>query len=61
MIWKRIDWINVHTFSTDYDGIAANDILDIHKHLMKKNDIKYNVSRFRNLIQNQSMVYISKF
>ena len=51
----------MHTFSADYDGIAANDILDIHKHLMKKNDIKYNVSRFRNLIQNQSMVYISKF
>ena len=29
----------VYDFSVDYDAIAVNDILDIHKHLMKKNDI----------------------
>ena len=27
-------------FSVDYDTIAVNDILDIHKYLMKKHDLK---------------------
>ena len=30
----------VYDFSIDYDAIAVNDVLDIHKHLMKKHDIK---------------------
>ena len=29
----------VYEFSVDYHAIAAGDILDIHKYLMKKNDI----------------------
>ena len=29
----------VYDFSADYDAIAVDDILDIHKYLMKKNDI----------------------
>ena len=29
----------VYDFSIDYDAIAVGDILDIHKYLMKKNDI----------------------
>ena len=29
----------VHNFSVDYDAIAVNDILDIHKYLMKKHCI----------------------
>ena len=29
----------VYEISVDYDAIAAGDILDIHKYLMKKNDI----------------------
>ena len=29
----------VSDFSADYDDIAAGDILDIHKYLMKKNNI----------------------
>ena len=29
----------VYDFSVDYDAIAVNDILDIHKYLMKKNGI----------------------
>ena len=29
----------VYDFSVDYDAIAVHDILDIHKNLMKKNDI----------------------
>ena len=29
----------VYGFSVDYDAIAVSDILDIHKYLMKKNDI----------------------
>ena len=30
----------VYGFSVDYDAIAVDDILDIHKDLMKKNNIK---------------------
>ena len=32
---------NVYDFSVDYDPIAADDVLDIHKNLMKKNGTKY--------------------
>ena len=30
---------HIYDFSVDYDSIAVYDILDIHKYLMKKNDI----------------------
>ena len=30
----------VYDFSVDYNAIAVSDILDIHKYLMKKHDIK---------------------
>ena len=30
----------IYDFSVDYDANAVNDILDIHKYLMKKHDIK---------------------
>ena len=30
----------VYDFSVDYDAIAVDDILDIHKCLMEKNNIK---------------------
>ena len=29
----------VYDFSVDYDAISVDDILDIHKYLMKKNNI----------------------
>ena len=29
----------VHDFTVDYDPIAVDDIKNIHKYLMKKNDI----------------------
>ena len=29
----------VYDFSVDYDAIAVDDILDIHKYLMKKNNM----------------------
>ena len=29
----------VHNFSVDYDAIAVDDILNIHKNLMKKNNV----------------------
>ena len=29
----------VYEFSVDYDGIAVDDVLDIHKYLMKKNNV----------------------
>ena len=33
----------VYDFSVDYDAIAVDDILDIHKYLMEKNGIVSNV------------------
>ena len=30
----------VYDFSVDYDAIAVDDILDIHKYLIKKHNIK---------------------
>ena len=35
---------NVYDFSVDYKSIAVNDILDIHKYLMKKK--RYHIKRF---------------
>ena len=29
----------VYDFSVDYDAIDVNDVKDIHKYLMKKNDV----------------------
>ena len=29
----------VYDFNVDYDDVAVSDILDIHKYLMKKNEI----------------------
>ena len=29
----------IYDFSVDYDAIAVDDILDIHKYLMKNNNI----------------------
>ena len=29
----------VYDFRTDYDAVAVDDILDIHKYLMKKNNM----------------------
>ena len=33
----------VYDFLVDYDAIAVDDILDIHKYLKKKNNIIWNV------------------
>ena len=33
----------VYDLSVDYNAIAVADILDIHKYLMKKNEIAQNV------------------
>ena len=30
----------VYDFIVDYDAIAADDMLDIHKHLMRKHNAK---------------------
>ena len=38
-IWERLDWGYAYHFSVDYESIF-DDILDIYKHLMKKQDIK---------------------
>ena len=31
---------HVYDFSADYDAIAVDDILEIHKYLMKMNNMK---------------------
>ena len=38
---KKKTWLNsyVYDFSVDYDFVSVDDIKDIHKYLMKKNDI----------------------
>ena len=33
----------VYDFSVDYDAIVVSDVVDIHKYLMKMNDIVWNV------------------
>ena len=33
--------VNVYDFSVDYDPIDKSDILNMHKYLMIKNNIKY--------------------
>ena len=40
IIWKKKRFIGyVYDFSVDYDSIDVGDIKDIHKYLIKKNDI----------------------
>ena len=40
MIWKKTVFNGyVYDFSVDYDSTNVDDIKDIHKCLMKKNDI----------------------
>ena len=38
---KKIKWLNdyVNDFSVHYDAIEVDDILDIHKYLMKKHNM----------------------
>ena len=37
---KRTEFTGcIYDFSVDYDDIAVDDIKNIHKYLMKKNDI----------------------
>ena len=38
---KMVTWFNgyIYDFSADYNVINKSDILDIHKYLMKKNNI----------------------
>ena len=33
----------IYDFSADYDALAIDDILDIHRYLMKKNNVISNV------------------
>ena len=37
-----LNWC-VYDFSADYDAIAVDDILGIHKNLMKKNNLIFNI------------------
>ena len=44
---------NFYDFNIDYKSIAANDILDIHKYLMKKNNIKQCLDLVKNVFSLQ--------
>ena len=44
---------HVYVFSVDYNGIAADDILDIHKFLMEKNDIKWCLNLLKTVVLQQ--------
>ena len=37
---KKTSLRHVYDFSVDYDCITVDDILDIHRYVMKKHDIK---------------------
>ena len=43
----------VYDFSVDYDVTAVDDILDIHKYLMKKNMIKMFALLKKRFLQDQ--------
>ena len=39
----------VYDFSVDYDAIAVDDVLNIHKYLMEKNNIKWCLNLSKNV------------
>ena len=41
----------VYDFSVDYDAVAVDDILDIHKYLMKKKNIIWYVWKSLDLLK----------
>ena len=43
----------VYDFNVDYEYIAIDDILDIHKYLMKKHDIKQCLDLLRKCLLQQ--------
>ena len=48
----------VYDFSPDYNVIAVNDIKDIHKYLMKKNNIVWSVRVLKTLVAKRHMKYV---
>ena len=45
IIWKELDLLVVYDFSVDYDPIAVDDIKDIYKYVMKKNNMIWYMSK----------------
>ena len=43
----------VYDFSVDHDAVAVDDILDIHKHLMEKSNIKQCLDLLKNVFSQQ--------
>ena len=43
----------IYDFSVDCDAIAVDDILDIHKYLMEKNNIKRCLDLLKNVFSQQ--------
>ena len=46
---------HVYDFSFDYRAIAVDDILDIHKYLMEKNNIKWCLGLLRKFFYNNNV------
>ena len=42
----------LHDFSVDYGAIAVDDILDVHKYLMEKNNIEQYNTKCLDLLKN---------
>ena len=49
----------VYDFSVDYNAIAVDDTLDIHKYLMEKNYIKYCFDLLKNYFSKQQIFLVT--
>ena len=49
---------HIYDLSVDYDAIAVDDILDIHKYLMRKNDILWNVQAHKKNVFYRTNIFI---
>ena len=49
---------HIYDLSVDYDAIAVDDILDIHKYLMRKNDILWNVQAHKKNVFYKANIFI---
>ena len=48
----------VHAFSFDYDAVAVDDIVDIHKYLMEKSNIKRCLDLLKDVFSHKNFVQL---
>ena len=49
---------HVYDFSVDYDAIPVDDVLNMHKYLMKKHDMKQCLDLLKNVCYNNVLFYL---